>query len=108
MAKRKQAGDQMLLEKSALNKKLVETGDRERLKQFIKTSLNECKWREELKAHSIEYIQQKGIEKVTLQDITSAIAPKAREKIPEELKTELFNRLRTLSEQYKLDAPDAK
>merc|ERR1719491_578499 len=97
--------EKLSMEKSALNTKLVETGEREKLKQYIQTQLSDCGWREELKKHCIEFIQAKGIEKVTIQEITSAIAPQARATLPEDLKTELFNRLRNFSEEHKLDAP---
>jgi len=93
------------LEQSALNQKLRETGEREKLKEYILNNLNECGWREDLKKHCIEFIQAKGIEKVTIQEITSAIAPQARASLPEDLKTDLFNQLRNFSEQHRLNGP---
>eukprot|EP00440_Ansanella_granifera_P010405 gb/GFBE01011287.1/.p1 GENE.gb/GFBE01011287.1/~~gb/GFBE01011287.1/.p1 ORF type:complete len:107 (+),score=41.05 gb/GFBE01011287.1/:1-321(+) len=88
----------MLLEQNMLDAKLQETGERERLKQYITNHLNECGWREELKKQCIEIIQNKGVEKITIEEITADIAPKGRALLPEKLKVEVFNRLRTFAE----------
>mmetsp|Transcript_120152 Transcript_120152/g.340070 ORF Transcript_120152/g.340070 Transcript_120152/m.340070 type:complete len:107 (-) Transcript_120152:201-521(-) len=96
------ATEKAALEHSALNRKLVETGERERLKKFVAETLNECGWREDLKKHCIEYIQNKGVEKVTIEEIASAIAPRGRASLPDSLKTDIFNQLRTFAEQQGL------
>eukprot|EP00441_Pelagodinium_beii_P021563 CAMPEP_0197655556 /NCGR_PEP_ID=MMETSP1338-20131121/39520_1 /TAXON_ID=43686 ORGANISM="Pelagodinium beii, Strain RCC1491" /NCGR_SAMPLE_ID=MMETSP1338 /ASSEMBLY_ACC=CAM_ASM_000754 /LENGTH=106 /DNA_ID=CAMNT_0043231221 /DNA_START=44 /DNA_END=364 /DNA_ORIENTATION=+ len=88
----------VVAETSMLEAKLQETGERERLKQYITTHLNECGWREDLKKHCIEFVQNKGVEKVTVEEITADIAPRGRALLPEELKVEVFNRLRNFAE----------
>eukprot|EP00931_Biecheleriopsis_adriatica_P087485 TRINITY_DN61948_c0_g1_i1.p2 TRINITY_DN61948_c0_g1~~TRINITY_DN61948_c0_g1_i1.p2 ORF type:complete len:108 (+),score=38.08 TRINITY_DN61948_c0_g1_i1:73-396(+) len=88
----------MVLEQNMLDKKLQESGERERLKQYIITHLSECGWREELKKRCVEFIQNKGVEKVTIEEITADIAPRGRALLPEELKVEVFNRLRTFAQ----------
>mmetsp|Transcript_108725 Transcript_108725/g.307530 ORF Transcript_108725/g.307530 Transcript_108725/m.307530 type:complete len:112 (-) Transcript_108725:102-437(-) len=89
---------------TVLQKKLQETGERERLKQYIRSSLNENGWREDLKTHCIEYIKSKGIEKVTIEEMVQDIAPRGRASLPDALKTELLNKLRTFAEQQGLEA----
>mmetsp|Transcript_118784 Transcript_118784/g.222062 ORF Transcript_118784/g.222062 Transcript_118784/m.222062 type:complete len:113 (+) Transcript_118784:117-455(+) len=96
--------DKLSMERNALNQKLVQTGERDRIKEYVQTTLNDCGWREDLKKHCIEFIKQKGIEKVTIQEITSEIAPRARATVPDNLKTELFNRLRSFSEQHPMES----
>eukprot|EP00929_Paragymnodinium_shiwhaense_P003815 TRINITY_DN104491_c0_g1_i1.p1 TRINITY_DN104491_c0_g1~~TRINITY_DN104491_c0_g1_i1.p1 ORF type:complete len:112 (-),score=36.77 TRINITY_DN104491_c0_g1_i1:122-457(-) len=86
------------LEQSLLNRKLVETGERERLKQYVQKQLNENGWREELKKHCVEFIQKKGVERVSIEEITAEIAPHGRAALPDSLKTDVFNRLRTFAE----------
>ncbi|CAE7648645.1 ENY2 [Symbiodinium pilosum] len=86
-----------------LDLKLEETGERERLKQYIISHLNESGWREDLKKQCVEFIQNKGVEKVTLEDMISDIAPKGRAAIPEKLKVEVFNRLRTFAEKQGME-----
>eukprot|EP00913_Durusdinium_trenchii_P017134 g16114.t1 len=48
------------MEQSMLDMKLQETGERERLKEYITTQLNESGWREELKKQCVAFIQEKG------------------------------------------------
>ncbi|CAE7459779.1 ENY2 [Symbiodinium necroappetens] len=86
------------MEQNMLDMKLEETGEREQLKQYIISHLNECGWREELKKQCVEFIQNRGVEKVTLEDMINDIAPKGRASLPEKLKVEVFNRLRTFAE----------
>mmetsp|Transcript_87592 Transcript_87592/g.121590 ORF Transcript_87592/g.121590 Transcript_87592/m.121590 type:complete len:103 (+) Transcript_87592:64-372(+) len=87
-----------VMEQNMLDMKLEETGEREQLKQYIISHLNECGWREELRKQCVEFIQNKGVEKVTLEDMINDIAPKGRASLPEKLKVEVFNRLRTFAE----------
>eukprot|EP00930_Biecheleria_cincta_P061597 TRINITY_DN47163_c0_g1_i1.p1 TRINITY_DN47163_c0_g1~~TRINITY_DN47163_c0_g1_i1.p1 ORF type:complete len:113 (-),score=26.13 TRINITY_DN47163_c0_g1_i1:66-404(-) len=91
------------LAQSMLDAKLKETGEREKLKQYITTHLNECGWREELKKQCIEFVQNKGAEKVTMEEITADIAPRGRATLPEDLKLEVFNRLRAFAERQGLE-----
>mmetsp|Transcript_52319 Transcript_52319/g.111891 ORF Transcript_52319/g.111891 Transcript_52319/m.111891 type:complete len:121 (+) Transcript_52319:97-459(+) len=90
-------------EQDLLRRKLQETGERERLKQHIASKLSENGWREELKKHCVEYIQNKGIERVTIEEITADIAPRGRQTLPDSLKTDLINRLRSFAEQQGLE-----
>mmetsp|Transcript_10512 Transcript_10512/g.23660 ORF Transcript_10512/g.23660 Transcript_10512/m.23660 type:complete len:107 (-) Transcript_10512:126-446(-) len=89
---------------SILNRKLSETGERDRLKQYVLSTLTECGWREDLKKRCIEYIQNRGIERVTIEEITAEIAPRGRATLPDSLKTDLFNRLRNFADQQGLEA----
>uniref|UniRef100_A0A803SLN4 ENY2 factor n=1 Tax=Anolis carolinensis TaxID=28377 RepID=A0A803SLN4_ANOCA len=39
--------------RATINQKLIETGERERLKELLRSKLNECGWKDQLKAHSL-------------------------------------------------------
>lgn len=41
--------------KNSINQKLVETGEKERLKDMLRERLTECGWRDELKVRSVGY-----------------------------------------------------
>ncbi|CAJ1398759.1 unnamed protein product [Effrenium voratum] len=82
------------MEQSMLDVKLQETGERERLKEYIIGHLNECGWREDLKKQCVDFIQNKGVEQVSLEEMIADIAPRGRATLPEKLKVEVFNRLR--------------
>ncbi|CAE7242083.1 ENY2 [Symbiodinium natans] len=91
------------MEQNMLDMKLEESGEREQLKQYIINHLNECGWREDLKKQCVECIQNRGVEKVTLEDMINDIAPKGRASLPEKLKVEVFNRLRTFAEKQGME-----
>lgn len=61
-----------------INQKLTESGEREKLKDFLRTKLIECGWREEMKTHCKEVIKQKGADNIKAEDIISEIIPKGR------------------------------
>ncbi len=88
-----------------LNKGLEETGERERLKQFITERLVRTGWRDDLKQYCIEYNKNKGFERVTVDEIVARIAPQGRATVPESLKEELLNKIRTFAEENRVDIP---
>ena len=89
-----------------LNKRLEETGERERLKQeFAKKLIRTRGWRDELMQLCIEYLKNKGVERVTVDEIVAKIAPQGRATVPESLKEELLNKIRTFAEENRVDIP---
>ena len=88
-----------------LNKRLEETGERERLKQEFTKRLVRTSSRDDLKKCCIEYIKNKGFERVTVDEIVAKIAPQGRATVPESLKEELLNKIRTFAEENRVDIP---
>ncbi|XP_041454624.1 transcription and mRNA export factor ENY2-like [Lytechinus pictus] len=80
--------------RASINQKLVETGEKERLKELLRNKLIESGWRDELKAHCKEVVRRKGLEHVTVDDLVAEITPKGRELVPDEVKRELLHRIR--------------
>ncbi|XP_006916669.1 transcription and mRNA export factor ENY2 isoform X3 [Pteropus alecto] len=68
--------------RAAINQKLIETGERERLKELLRAKLIECGWKDQLKAHCKEVIKEKGLEHVTVDDLVAEITPKGRGRTP--------------------------
>ena len=74
--------------------KLVETGEKERLKELLRQKLIECGWRDELKEYCkgarallaprkmtcfcAEVIRSKGLEKITVDELVAEITPRGR------------------------------
>ena len=58
--------------------KLVETGEKDKLKDMLREKLSECGWREELKEHCKKIIREKGVEKVSIEELVAEITPKGR------------------------------
>lgn len=81
--------------RATINQKLIETGERERLKELLRTRLIECGWRDELKQYCKEIVRAKGLENVTVDDLVAEITPKGRALVPDQVKKELLQRIRT-------------
>lgn len=81
--------------RATINQKLIETGERERLKELLRTRLIECGWRDQLKAYCKEVVKQKGLEHITVDDLVSEITPRGRALVPDQVKKELLQRIRT-------------
>ncbi|XP_072024267.1 transcription and mRNA export factor ENY2-like isoform X2 [Amphiura filiformis] len=80
--------------RSTINQKLVESGEKERLKEILRNKLIECGWRDQLKQHCKEVVRRKGLEHVTVDDLVQEITPKGRELVPDEVKKDLLQRIR--------------
>ncbi|KAF4087966.1 hypothetical protein AMELA_G00077410 [Ameiurus melas] len=86
--------------RAVINQKLIEMGERERLKELLRAKLIECGWRDQLKAHCKEVIKEKGIENVTVEDLVAGITPKGRALVPDSVKKELLQRIRAFLAQH--------
>ncbi|KAF0024292.1 hypothetical protein F2P81_023094 [Scophthalmus maximus] len=69
--------------RAAINQKLIEMGERERLKELLRAKLVECGWKDQLKAHCKDVIREKGLEHVTVEDLVTEVTPKGRAAAPE-------------------------
>ncbi|KAK4753629.1 hypothetical protein SAY87_001733 [Trapa incisa] len=72
--------DQSLSQQRIINIKLVENGEKERLKELLRERLVECGWSDEMKEHCRWFARKKGRNNVTLEDLINAITPKGRVK----------------------------
>ena len=87
-----------------LNKKLEKTGERERLKQeFAKKLIRTRGWRDQLTEYCIEYLKNKGVERVTVDEIVAKIAPQGRATVPEALKEELLEKIHSFEKEHEVD-----
>ncbi|XP_010087518.2 transcription and mRNA export factor ENY2 [Morus notabilis] len=75
--------------------KLIESGEKERLKELLRERLIECGWRDEMKALCRAFAQKKGRDNVTLDDLVQLLTPKGRASVPDSVKAELLQRIRS-------------
>ncbi|KAL6067996.1 Transcription and mRNA export factor eny2 [Balamuthia mandrillaris] len=80
--------------RATINQKLIESGEKERLKDMLRSKLVECGWRDEMKVHCKEIIKQKGVENVHVEDLVEEVIPKGRASVPPEVKAELLQCIR--------------
>ncbi|XP_042500842.1 transcription and mRNA export factor ENY2-like [Macadamia integrifolia] len=78
-----------------INIKLIESGEKERLKELLRERLIECGWRDEMKALCRAFTKKKGRNNVTVDDLVHVITPKGRASVPDSVKAELLQRIRT-------------
>ncbi|EGZ14821.1 hypothetical protein PHYSODRAFT_354729 [Phytophthora sojae] len=94
--------------KARISEWLVQSGEKERLKQLLRLKLVECGWRDEMKLHCKEVIRNKGIDQVTVEDLIEEITPKGRASVPEDVKNDLLEKIKAFIEKeagdVKLDA----
>lgn len=81
--------------RASIMQRLIATGEKERLKDMLRDRLSRCGWRDALKEDCRQAIARKGLDKVTVDELTAEMAPRARDTVPEEVKAELLNRIRT-------------
>ncbi|XP_022740933.1 transcription and mRNA export factor SUS1-like [Durio zibethinus] len=78
-----------------INLKLIESGEKERLMELLRERLIECGWKDEMKALCRAYIKKKGRNNVAVDDLVHLITPKGRASIPDSIKAELLQRIRS-------------
>ncbi|KAI8893615.1 transcription factor e(y)2-domain-containing protein [Globomyces pollinis-pini] len=77
-----------------IENKLIKTGEKDRLREYLRQRLIECGWKEELKIYCREVIQTKGLDHVTIDDLVKEITPKGKAMVPEAVKNEMMTKIR--------------
>lgn len=78
-----------------INIKLIESGEKEKLMELLREKLIDCGWKDEMKALCRAFIKKKGRNNVTVDDLVHVITPKGRASVPDSIKAELLQRIRT-------------
>ncbi|KAJ8753316.1 hypothetical protein K2173_019715 [Erythroxylum novogranatense] len=78
-----------------INIKLIESGEKEQLMDLLRERLIDCGWKDEMKALCRSFIEKNGRNNVTVDDLIHVITPKGRASIPDAIKAELLQRIRT-------------
>lgn len=77
-----------------INARLVQSGERERLKQLLRERLIECGWRDELKEQCKRIVKDRGFENITTNELAREITPIGRATVPDAVKAELLTSIR--------------
>ncbi|CAB4060424.1 TRAPPC6 [Lepeophtheirus salmonis] len=54
------------------------SGEKEKLKELLRSRLIECGWRDQVKLHAKEIVKSRGLEKVKLESLVKEITPRGR------------------------------
>eukprot|EP00897_Mesotaenium_endlicherianum_P003354 jgi/Mesen1/3046/ME000018S02356 len=77
-----------------VNVKLIESGEKDRLKELLRERLIESGWRDEMKSYCRAVTRKRGRSSVTVDELIRAITPKGRALVPDNVKAELLHRIR--------------
>ncbi|KAK1264382.1 hypothetical protein QJS04_geneDACA011402 [Acorus gramineus] len=88
-------GEQEPTLQEIINIKLIESGEKEKLKELLRERLIECGWKDEIKALCRDYARKKGRKNVTVDDLVHVITPRGRAAVPDSVKAELVQRIRS-------------
>ena len=89
--------------KNSINQKLIEAGEKDRLKTLLKERLAESDWHDQLKDQCRQVIREKGAENITVDDLVTDITPRGRALVPDSVKKELLQKIKAfLAEQANL------
>lgn len=80
--------------KNLAHRRLVETGERDKLIQTLKTRLTNCGWKDQLKQFCWNVVKERGVDNVTIDDIVNEVSPKAKEEVPDDVRKELVEQIR--------------
>lgn len=80
--------------RTSFQHKLVESGEKERLKDHLRMRLKECGWEDQLRLHAKDVVREKGLERIKLEELTKEITPKARSLVPDSVKKELLIKIK--------------
>ncbi len=90
-------------EKTTIEQRLVETGEKERLKEHLRSRLTESGWREELKLHAREVVRARGLNNIKHEELVKEITPKGRALVPDVVKKELLIKIQAfLAQQHNM------
>mmetsp|Transcript_18626 Transcript_18626/g.22315 ORF Transcript_18626/g.22315 Transcript_18626/m.22315 type:complete len:110 (+) Transcript_18626:146-475(+) len=78
-----------------INTKLVQSGEKDRLKQYLRERLIETGWRDELKSKCRAIVQERGIKHVTVDELSREITPIGRAMVSDSIKAELLKQIRS-------------
>jgi len=80
--------------KATIHSKLVQSGEKEKLKEHLRQRLIECGWRDQLKLSAKDLIKERGLENFKLEDLVRDITPSARSTVPDSVKRELLVKIK--------------
>ncbi|KAL7747131.1 Transcription and mRNA export factor eny2 [Sorochytrium milnesiophthora] len=80
-------------ERIELNRRLAETGEKERLKATLLLKLDECGWRDKVRKIVEAQILSKGVENVSVDGLLQSVLPDAQAAVPENVRRELMKDL---------------
>merc|ERR550517_1718158 len=69
-----------------ITKQLVESGKKEELKIMLAEKLEECGWKDQVKMACRDVVKEKGLDRITVEDLVQEVAPQGSQLVPDDVK----------------------
>lgn len=80
--------------KSKAYRRLVETGEKERLETQLRNRLYQSKWKEQLENYCQKVVRERGVDNIKCDDVMSQVLPIAKQHVPDSVKQEIKQQLK--------------
>ena len=91
-----------------LERALTHSGERERLKEFLREKLKECGWKDDLAKRCKEIMKDRGVKETSVDYLVKAVTPTAQSSVPNSIKAAFLEKIRTFSEIAKKEEGQSK
>ncbi|TPX56620.1 hypothetical protein PhCBS80983_g04402 [Powellomyces hirtus] len=81
---------------SLIDQKLIRSGEKDRLKEYLRQRLIDCGWRDQMKAYAKDIVMSRPHESMNVEDIVQEVSGKGRAVVPDSVKADLLLRVRKI------------
>ncbi|CAB3231043.1 unnamed protein product [Arctia plantaginis] len=85
----------MTVNNTIAHQRLILSGDRERFKELLRRRLIECGWRDQVRVLCRDAVKENESSNVTFDGLVSKVTPRARALVPDTVKKELLQKIKT-------------
>ncbi|CAH2243436.1 enhancer of yellow 2 transcription factor-like [Pararge aegeria] len=85
----------MTVNNTIAHQRLILSGDRERFKELLRRRLIECGWRDQIRMVCREIVKEHDSNSITLDMLVARVTPRARALVPDPVKKELLQKIKT-------------
>lgn len=85
--------------KEDINRRLIESGEKDRLKEEFRRELETCGWHEKIRKRCQDFIAGKSLEEISNNILIDEIRKSAKSDITDEMKSGLLQRIKSFIEE---------
>ncbi|XP_028159292.1 enhancer of yellow 2 transcription factor-like isoform X1 [Ostrinia nubilalis] len=85
----------MTVNNTIAHQRLILSGDRERFKELLRRRLIECGWRDQVRMLCRDVVKENDTTNVTFDMLVTKVTPRARALVPDTVKKELLQKIKT-------------
>lgn len=82
-----------LMDRHSIHQQLLLSGEKERLKDYLRVQLNDSGWARQIYRKIMDIIAREGQENVTVESISSQILNEAQDLVPEHIRLDIYNQI---------------